>query len=235
MTAPAVSVEGLSYAYPDGTPALEGVGFAIARGEHLAVVGANGAGKSTLLLHLNGLLRGRGRVAIDGLELATGSLAEIRRRVGFAFQDPDDQLFCTTVGEDVAFGPRQQRLPEPEVAIRVAAALAAVDAAGLAGRHPHHLSLGQKKRVAIAGVLACRPSVIVLDEPTSSLDPRARRELIATLAGLGCTLVIATHDLPMVHDLCRRVLVLGAGRVIADGPPERILADRAVLAAAHLD
>lgn len=229
-----LAVDHLGYAYPDGTRALEGVSFTVAPGERLAVVGANGAGKSTLLWHLNGLVRGTGRVVVDGLVLDRSSLAAIRRRVGLVFQDPDDQLFCPTVAEDVAFGPRQARLPEAEVQRRVASALAAVGMAGLGHRPPHHLSLGQRKRAAIAAVLAMEPAVLVMDEPTSGLDPRGRRELIALLAGLGCTLVIATHDLPLLTGLCPRVLVLADGRLIADTASSTLLADGALMDAAGL-
>lgn len=220
----------LRYAYPDGTPALAGISLSIAAGERVAVLGANGAGKSTLLLHLNGLLRGTGGITVDGLALTDATLPTIRQRVGFVFQDPDDQLFCASVGEDVAFGPRQARLPEAEVRTRTAEALAAMGITGLAKRHPHHLSLGQKKRAAIATALAMRPAVLVLDEPSASLDPRMRRELIALLGALPCTLIAATHDLALVHELCQRAVILEAGRIMADGPAEALLADAGLLA-----
>jgi cobalt/nickel transport system ATP-binding protein len=232
--APILAITDLVFSYPDGTRALAGVSVSVLRGERVAVVGANGAGKSTFLLHLNGLLRGQGRIAVDGVVLDKHSLSAIRRRVGFVFQDPDDQLFCPTVADDVAFGPRQQRLPPDTVACRVTTALAAMDIRDLAQRHPHHLSLGQKKRAAIATALASEPDILVLDEPTSSLDPRSRRELIALLEGLDRTLVIATHDLPLVHHLCQRVLVLHAGRILADGPPSVILHDQHLIDTAHL-
>ena len=225
-----ITLRGVGFSYPDGTAALAGVDLAIAAGERVALLGANGAGKSTLLLLLNGLLRGSGTVTIDGLVLASATLRAIRQRVGFVFQDPDDQLFCTTVREDIAFGPRQAGLPEAEVQARVAEALAAMGISELAPRHPHHLSLGQKKRAAIATVLAMRPAVLVLDEPSASLDPRMRRELIARLATLPCTLVVASHDLALVGELCPRSVILEAGRVAADGPSGTLLADTVLLA-----
>jgi len=219
----------LCYSYPDGTVALAGITLDLASGERVALLGANGAGKSTLLLHLNGLLRGTGTVAVDGVRLDNATVPSIRQRVGFVFQDPDDQLFCASVGEDVAFAPRQARLPESEVHIRTAEALATMGITDLAKRHPHHLSLGQKKRAAIATALAMRPSVLVLDEPSASLDPRMRRELIAYLAALPCTVVVATHDLALVRELCPRTVILEAGRVAADGATDSLLADTALL------
>lgn len=229
-----LAVENLGFSYPDGTCAVAGVSFAVARGEHVAVVGANGAGKSTLLWHLNGLLTGSGRVVVDGVALSRSSVAAIRRQVGLVFQDPDDQLFCPTVAEDVAFGPRQARLPGGEVQRRVDAALAAVGLNGLGHKAPHHLSLGQRKRAAIAAVLAMEPAILVMDEPTSGLDPRGRRELVTLLADLGCTLVIATHDLSLLATLCPRVLVLAEGRLLADTASASLLADEALMDAAGL-
>ena len=220
----------LRYSYPDGTPALAGISLRIDAGERVALLGANGAGKSTLLLHLNGLLRGSGSLTVDRLPLSAATLAQIRQRVGLVFQDPDDQLFCASVIEDVAFGPRQAKLPEAEVQARTAEALAAMGISDLARRHPHHLSLGQKKRAAIATALAMRPLVLVLDEPSASLDPRTRRELIARLAALPCTLVVASHDLALVRELCPRTIILDAGRIAADGPTAELLADAGLLA-----
>ncbi|HAT11488.1 MAG TPA: cobalt ABC transporter ATP-binding protein [Planctomycetes bacterium] len=225
-----LDVRDLGYSYPDGTPALAGISLRIAAGERVAILGANGAGKSTLLLHLNGLLSGSGSVSVDGVRVAAATVAGIRQRVGFVFQDPDDQLFCSSVGEDVAFGPRQARLPEAEVRERTAEALATMGISDLAHRHPHQLSLGQKKRAAIATALAMRPAVLVLDEPSASLDPRMRRELIAYLAALSCTLVVASHDLALVRELCGRAVILDAGRIAADAPTQAILADAALLA-----
>jgi cobalt/nickel transport system ATP-binding protein len=220
----------VGFCYPDGTTALADLSLRLADGERVAVLGANGAGKSTLLQLLNGLLRGSGLITVDGLTLAPATLRQIRRRVGLVFQDPDDQLFCASVREDIAFGPRQAGLPADAVAERVSEALAAMGIADLAARHPHQLSLGQKKRAAIAAVLAMRPSLLVLDEPSASLDPRTRRELIALLGALPCTLVVASHDLALVRDLCPRSIVLDAGRLVADGPTATILDDVPLLA-----
>jgi cobalt/nickel transport system ATP-binding protein len=225
-----IELRDVGFSYPDGVLALAGINLSIAAGERVAVLGANGAGKSTLLLQLNGLLRGSGTISVDGLVLAPATLRAVRQRVGFVFQDPDDQLFCTSVREDVAFGPRQARLPEAEVQARCDEALAAMRIGDLAPRHPHHLSLGQKKRAAIATALAMRPGVLVLDEPSASLDPRTRRELIACLAALPCTLLVASHDLALVRDLCPRSIILDAGRIAADGPTEALLTDAPLLA-----
>ncbi len=225
-----IELRDVGFSYPDGVPALAGINLSIAAGERIAILGANGAGKSTLLLQLNGLLRGSGMISVDGLVLAPATLRAVRQRVGFVFQDPDDQLFCTSVREDVAFGPRQARLPEAEVQTRCDEALAAMSIGDLAPRHPHHLSLGQKKRAAIATALAMRPGVLVLDEPSASLDPRTRRELIACLAALPCTLLVASHDLALVRELCQRSIILDAGRIAADGPTEALLADAPLLA-----
>ena len=225
-----LDLSGVAYRYGDGTAALAGIDLRLAAAERVALLGANGAGKSTLLLCLAGLLRAGGRIAIDGTELAPATLAAVRRRVGLVFQDPDDQLFCASVGEDVAFGPRQAGLPEAEVQARVGEALAAMRIADLAARHPHRLSVGQKKRAAIAAVLAMRPSLLALDEPSASLDPRTRRELIALLAALPCTILAATHDLALARALCPRTVILDAGRVAADGATAALLDDAALLA-----
>jgi cobalt/nickel transport system ATP-binding protein len=223
-----IKVEQLSFAYPDGRQALREVSFEVRTGETVGLIGPNGAGKSTLLLHLNGLLgmpRPQGRIAIDGLDLAPSNLAAIRRRVGLLFQDPDDQLFSATVGEDVAFGLLQQALPPAEIRTRVAAALAEVELADFEERVPQHLSLGEKKRVCLAGVLACQPQVLVFDEPTANFDPRGRREFIALCRGLPVTKLIASHDLEMILALCARVLVLDGGRLVASGGARALLGD----------
>lgn len=224
-----IELRDVGFSYPDGVVALVGVSLSIPAGERVAILGANGAGKSTLLLQLNGLLRGSGTVSIDGMTLVPATLRAIRQRVGFVFQDPDDQLFCASVREDVAFGPRQAGLPEAEVQARCAEALAAMAITDLAPRHPHHLSLGQKKRAAIATALVMRPSVLILDEPSASLDPRTRRELIALLAALPCTLLVASHDLALVRELCPRSIILDAGRVAADGATTMVLGDAVLL------
>ena len=236
VSAPAVELRGLSYAYPDGTPALSDVDVCIAHGEAVAVVGANGAGKSTLLQHLNGLLLpNQGEVAIDGLPVTRATLPRVRRSVGFVFQDADDQLFMPTVRDDVAFGPSNQGLQAQQVQARVSAALEAVGAAHLAKRAPYRLSGGEKRAVAIAGVLAMEPSILVLDEPSSGLDPAGRRRLIELLRSFSMTRVIATHDLDLVLAVCKRVLVMHEGRVVADGSPIDLFADLALLRRCHLE
>jgi len=236
MSLPAVELIGVSYGYPDATPALRGVELRIAAGEAVAVVGANGAGKSTLLLHLNGLLLpSAGEVRICGLTVTHKTLAEVRRRVGFVFQDADDQLFMPTVHDDVAFGPLNQGLPANEVQARVQAALEAVDAAHLAGRAPYRLSGGEKRAAAIAGVLAMQPSILVLDEPSSGLDPAGRRRLIDLLRSFKQTRVIATHDLDLALEVCQRVLVMHEGEVLADGTPAELFCDHDLLRRCQLE
>ncbi|RBY82180.1 cobalt ABC transporter ATP-binding protein [Geodermatophilus sp. TF02-6] len=233
---PSLLVEDLAFAYPDGHQALYGVDLRVERGERVALLGPNGAGKTTLVLHLNGILAGgRGTVTVAGLPVDRRHLQEVRRRVGVVFQDPDDQLFMPTVGEDVAFGPRNLGLPEDEVARRVAAALAQVGMAGVADRPPHHLSFGQRRRVAVATVLSMDPEVLVLDEPSSNLDPAGRRELAEVLEALPVTVLMVTHDLPYALQLCPRSVVLDGGVVVADGPTRELLADTGLLAAHRLE
>ncbi|GAA4679590.1 ABC transporter ATP-binding protein [Pseudonocardia yuanmonensis] len=228
--APSLLVRDLLFAYPDGHQALHGVDLRIEPGERVALLGPNGAGKTTLVLHLNGILApGEGTVEVGGLPVTKEHVQEIRRRVGIVFQDPDDQLFMPSVREDVAFGPANFGLSGPALAERVEQALAAVGMTGHADRSPLHLSGGQRRRVALATVLACDPEILVLDEPSSNLDPVARRELAEVLLGLGRTMLMVTHDLPYALQLCPRSVVLDEGVVVADGPTRELLADRALL------
>ena len=226
----AIEIENLSFSYPDGQKALRDVSLTVGIGESVAIVGPNGAGKSTLLLHLNGILKGEGMVRILGLPVNDRHLKEIRRRVGLVFQSPEDQLFSPTVFDDVAFGPINMGLPEDEVRRRVKWALKQVGMSGHEGRSPHHLSVGEKKRVAIATVLAIGPEILAIDEPTGDLDPRGRWELIELLRNLPMTKLIASHDLEAVRALCQRTIILDKGRVVADGFTHRILSDVPLLA-----
>ncbi|WP_018333063.1 energy-coupling factor ABC transporter ATP-binding protein [Actinomycetospora chiangmaiensis] len=233
---PSLEVEGLAFAYPDGHQTLFGVDLRIERGERVALLGPNGAGKTTLVLHLNGVHRaGAGTVRVGGLEVARPHLQEIRRRVGVVFQDPDDQLFMPTVGDDVAFGPANFGVVEPDLSLRVKTALDAVGMGEHADRSPMHLSGGQRRRVALATVLACDPEILVLDEPSSNLDPVARRELAEVLLGLDRTMLMVTHDLPYALQLCPRAVVIDDGVVVADAPTRELLADAAFLAGHRLE
>ncbi len=226
----------LHFAYPDGLEALKGVDLVIARGEKVALIGPNGAGKSTLMLHLNGInTPSHGEVRIGGMKVERSTVKRVRAEVGLVFQDPDDQLFSPTVFEDVAFGPLHMGVPDEEIHRRVEAALAAVGMSGFERRLPHHLSLGQRKRVALATVLSMEPSVLVLDEPSAGLDPRGRRELIGLLRGLPQTLLVSTHDMRLVADVFPRVIVMDDGRVVADGPTASVLADSTLLEAHGLE
>ena len=228
-----VSVERLSFRYPGGADVLTEISFTIAPGEIIGLVGPSGAGKSTLLQHLNGLLPSKlsntASVTIDGVPISQPTIADVRRRVGFLFQDPDDQLFCPTVFEDVAFGPLNLGLSEDETRQRVRDSLAAVGLAGYEPRSTLRLSLGERKRVCLAGIFACQPSVLALDEPFSSLDPRSRRTLIAILKQFSGSQIIATHDLDVVVDLCHRVLLLDGGQLRASGPTHDILGNAALM------
>lgn len=225
-----IIVENLSFAYPDGTRALSDVSFRVGHGESIALVGANGAGKSTLLMHLNGLLYPEtGSVRVGDAPVTKTTLSDIRKTVGMVFQDPDDQLFMPTVGDDVAFGPLNLGLPPKEVDARVVDALARVGAGALRDRPPYRLSGGEKRAVAIATVLAMCPSILVMDEPSSNLDPRARRRLIELLAGFEHTKIIATHDLDMAADLCERTIVMSGGTIAADGATADIFGDTELL------
>jgi cobalt transport protein ATP-binding subunit len=231
-----VEVADLSFSYPNGYQALRGVTFRIGPDEKVALVGPNGAGKSTLMLHLNGLLRASsGEVCVGGLPVDEKNLGQIRAWVGLVFQNPDDQLFSPKVIDDVAFGPLHMGLPQEEVRRRSLDALDAVGMAGYADHISHHLSLGQKKRVSIATVLSMAPKILVLDEPSAGLDPRARRSLINLLREMQRTMLIATHDMKMVQELFPRTIVMDEGCVVADGPTARILSDELLLEAHGLE
>lgn len=234
-----VEVNGLDYRYPDGQWALRSVSFTLGEGERLGVIGPNGAGKSTLLLHLNGLLPerlpGTPCVTVCGLPVSRAHAREVRARVGLLFQEPDDQLFCPTVWEDVAFGPQQMGLDDGTLAERVRNALRQVGLDGFDERLPHRLSGGEKRRVCIAGLLACDARVLALDEPSTNLDPRGRRELKALLKGLDVAQIIATHDLELVVELCPRVLVMDRGEIVAQGPTVDLLNDEALMLAHGLE
>jgi cobalt/nickel transport system ATP-binding protein len=224
-----IQIDHLTFAYPGADPVLHDISLQIAPGEKVALVGPNGAGKSTLLLHLNGILRGHGHVAVCGHRVSNETLGRIRAAVGLVFQDPDDQLFSPTVFEDVGFGPMYMGLPEAAVRERVKAALGAVGMSGKEGRVSHHLSNGEKKRVAIATVLAMEPEILVLDEPTAGLDPRSRRGLINLLRDLPQTMLVSTHDMHLVPELFERTVVIDEGVIAADGATSDILSDSALL------
>jgi cobalt/nickel transport system ATP-binding protein len=231
-----IEVNDLRFKYPDGLPALRGVTLSIAPGEKVALVGPNGAGKSTLMLHLNGILQAEaGEVHVCGLPIRKDTLGKVRAAVGLVFQDPDDQLFSPTVFEDVAFGPLHMGLLEAEVRERVAEALAAVGMGDYVQRVSHHLSVGEKKRISIATVLSMNPEILVLDEPSAGLDPRARRGLIGLLRDLPQTMLVSTHDIRMVVELFPRTVVMDQGRIVADGPTPELLNDEELLAAHGLE
>jgi len=226
----AVEIVKLSYTYPDGQPGLAGINLTISCGESVALIGPNGAGKSTLLLHINGILRGNNSaVKVFGLPVEDKNIREIRKKVGMVFQDPEDQLFSLNVFEDVAFGPVNMGYQQEEVGRRVKQALQKVGMQGYEKRSSHHLSIGEKKRVAIATVLSLDPEILALDEPTSSLDPRGKWALIDFLKELKITKLVASHDLDLVKFLCNRTIILDGGKVVADGPTEEVLGDEKLL------
>lgn len=224
-----IDIKGLTFTYPDGRRALEDIDMEVFKRESLGIIGPNGAGKTTLLLHLNGILRGKGSVKMLGINMNDGNLKKIRREIGLVFQDPDSQLFCPTVFEDVAFGPLNLKLSPQEVTRRVSDALEKVGLSGFEERAPYHLSIGEKKKVALATVLSMDPQILLLDEPTSNLDPKARRELIRLLGDLKTTKIIAGHDLDLISKLCRRVILFNRGRKVAYGNTSEILQNEELL------
>lgn len=231
-----VDVEHLSYRYPDGTDALKDVSFRVTHGESVAIVGANGAGKSTLLMHLNGTLPpAAGRVLIGEVPVTRGTARDVRRTVGMVFANPDDQLFMPTVRDDVAFGPLNLGLSLEDVETRVKRSLEKVNASHLAGRPPYRLSSGEKRLAAIAAVLAMSPDILVMDEPSSHLDPRARRNLINLLKTFDHSKIIATHDLDLVLDICPRTIAMCGGRVSADGATDEIFGNEELLSTCGLE
>ena len=230
-----IEIEGITYSYPDGHKALSEVSLVIQPGEKVALVGPNGAGKSTLILHLNGILTGSGSVRVCGLEVNKETLGRVRAMVGLVFQSPDDQLFSPRVYDDVAYGPLYQGLPIEVVQERVEQSLAAVAMSDYAQRVSHHLSMGEKKRIAIATVLSMKPEVLILDEPTAGLDPRARRSFINLLDELPLTMLVSTHDMLMVEELFPRMLILDEGKLVADGPTSDLMRDAQLLEAHGLE
>jgi cobalt/nickel transport system ATP-binding protein len=231
----ALQVRDLHFSYHDGRAALRGVSFDVCEGDKVALVGPNGAGKSTLMLHLNGILNGHGEVSVAGKRLTRENLPAVRALVGLVFQNPDDQLFSPTVFEDVAFGPLHMGLSMKEVESRVTAALEAVRMSGFRDRLSHHLSVGEKKRIAIATVLSMEPQILVLDEPSAGLDPRARRTLINLLRELPITMLVSTHDMKLVQELFPRTMVMDEGQIVADGRTADILENEALLTAHGLE
>lgn len=236
---PAIEIKKLNYRYADGTHALRDLSLSIAPGECVGLLGSNGSGKSTLLLHLNGILPEKlskdSPVRIHGEPVCEANLEKIRQQVGLLFQDPDDQLFCATVAEDVAFGPSQLGLPPEEVARRVRTALAQVGLSGYENRSPQHLSQGEKRRACLAGVLSCQPSILVLDEPSSGLDPRSRREFKTVLRDVPATKLVASHDLELVLEFCPRSIILDGGRVVAEGSTFDLMANEELMLAHGLE
>jgi cobalt/nickel transport system ATP-binding protein len=233
METPKLKVSGLGYSYPDGNQALDNIDLIVNAGERVALLGPNGAGKTTLVMHLNGILHGgKGSIEIDGSLIdpnQNASLLAARQKVGIVFQDPDDQLFMPTVGEDIAFGPQNYGVKGQELEDRVVAALALVKMSEFRDRAPHHLSFGQRRRVAVATVLAMQPEILVLDEPSSNLDPAARRELFEILQALPVTILMVTHDLPYAMQICPRSVIISAGNIVADGSTIEILRDETLL------
>jgi len=239
MPEKSLEISGLAYAYPDGNQALFGVNLSINQGERVALLGPNGAGKTTLVLHLNGIIptmQGQVRVAGEVVDSKNAeSIKSVRHKVGIVFQDPDDQLFMPTVGQDVAFGPYNAGLRGSELERAVNEALELVGMSEFIDRPPHHLSFGQRRRVAVATVLAMKPEILVMDEPSSNLDPAARRELAEIITSLNITLLMVTHDLPFAYELCQRAVILSAGVVAADDEISRVLSNKQLLTANRLE
>ena len=237
--APSLLIEDLAFAYPDGNQALFGVNLRVERGERVAILGPNGAGKTTLVMHMNGIHPAEhGSVSVAGEVVDTKDKALLRRirgKVGVVFQDPDDQLFMPTVGEDIAFGPYNMGLRGSELDAVVDQALALVHMSEFKDRPPHHLSFGQRRRVAVATVLAMKPEILVLDEPSSNLDPASRRELADILRSLEITILMVTHDIPYAYELCERSIILSGGIVVADGDTKTILSDSKLLSENRLE
>lgn len=227
---PTIKIENLSFTYPDGRNALKNIDLSIMTGEKIGIIGSNGAGKSTLIFHLNGIFTGNGAIQINEMPINKENLKKIRSIVGIVFQDPDDQLFSPTVLDDVAYGPIYQGIKQELVEERVEAALAAVQMQGFEKRAPFHLSVGEKKRIAIASVLAMQPEILVLDEPSAGLDPKARRELIELLSTFPQTLIVASHDLDLVKKLTKRTIILSSGKITAAGITDDILSNQEILA-----
>jgi cobalt/nickel transport system ATP-binding protein len=236
---PSLQISNLAFAYPDGNQALYGVNLTINKGERVALLGPNGAGKTTLVMHMNGIhptMQGEVRVAGELVDVKNKeSLKKIRSKVGIVFQDPDDQLFMPTVGEDIAFGPHNMGLRGEELDAVVDEALTQVGMLEFKDRAPHHLSFGQRRRVAVATVLAMKPEILVMDEPSSNLDPASRRELADVVRSLDVTIVMVTHDLPYAMELCERSVILSGGVIVADADTKKILKDSDLLAANRLE
>jgi cobalt/nickel transport system ATP-binding protein len=225
-----IAVKNLEYTYPDGTSAIKGINLDIFKGESIGLIGPNGAGKSTLLLHLNGILReGRGSIEILGMKVEEKNLIKIRQKVAIVFQQPDDQLFMPTVFDDIAFGPINAGYSEEKVRKKVKEALKEVGMTGYEKRCSHHLSLGEKKRISLATVLSMEPEIMILDEPTSNLDPRARRHLIELLNNLNLTKIVAGHDLELILEICQRVILLDEGKIITNGETREVLSNKSLM------
>jgi cobalt/nickel transport system ATP-binding protein len=232
---PLLTVSNLAYAYGDGTHALDDVTFSVAPGERVGIIGPNGSGKSTLLLCLGGLFFGRGNVTIEGLQLTSATARRLRSHLGLVFQSPDDQLFMPTLEDDLAFGPVNLGLSQPQVHERVHRVADQFALSGMLDKAPHHLSMGQKRSAAIAAVLAMEPSILLMDEPSSNLDPRGRRQLMRALADLPAAMLIASHDLALVAALCTRIVLLDGGRIVTEGPTTAILGDATLMEAHGLE